>query len=86
MTSRTSDGRTLRLEVDVDGDADREALEGALIAARAAELAELRRRGDRLSFGYGSDSARESMSAEVVDRRRRWTMLDRLINALRESG
>ena len=84
MTPGASDGRTLRLEVDVDGDADVEALEGALIAARAAELAELRRRGDRLAFGYGSDSARESMSDEVVSRRRRWTMLDRLIAALRK--
>jgi hypothetical protein len=74
--------RALVLEVPVDSDADVAALEGALLAARASELAELQRRGDRLSFGYGSDSARESMTAEVADRRRRWTMLDRLISAL----
>ena len=82
MTEEASAARRLRLEIDVDEDGDVEALEGALLAARAAELAELRRRGDRVSFGYGSDSARESMSAEVADRRRRWKMLDRLINAL----
>ena len=86
MTQRASAAGKLHLEVDVEGDADIEALEGALLAARAAELAELRRRGDRLSFGYGSESARESMGAEVVDRRRRWTMLDRLIEAVRRSG
>ena len=85
MTENTSGGDTLRVEVQIDGPADIDALERALLAARAAELAELRRRGDRLSFGYGSDSARDSMSAEVVDRGRRWTMLDRLIEALHRS-
>jgi hypothetical protein len=74
--------RTLHLEVPVDSDADVAALEGALLAARAGELAEVQRRGARLSFGYGSDSARESMDAETVQRRRRWTMLDRLLAAL----
>ena len=86
MTENTPGGDRLRVEVQIDGPADIDALEGALLAARAAELAELRRRGDRLSFGYGSDTARESMSAEVVERRRRWTMLDRLINALRRAS
>jgi hypothetical protein len=85
MTDAAARRRSLRIEIDIDEDADVEALEGALLAARAAELAELRRRGDRLSFGYGSESARESMSAEVLERRRRWTMLDRLIEALRRS-
>jgi hypothetical protein len=85
MTERPSVARTIRLELAVDDDRDVDALEGALIAARAAELAELRRRGDRLSFGYGTESARESMSAEVIARRRRWTMLDRLIDALRRA-
>jgi hypothetical protein len=74
--------RSLRLDVPIDSDEDVAALEGALLAARASELAEVRRRGDRAFFGYGSESARESMSAEVVQRRRRWTMLDRLLTAL----
>jgi hypothetical protein len=72
----------LRLELEVESDADLRALRGALLAARATELAEARRRGDRLSFGYGSESAREGMSAEVVQARRRVEMLDRLIAAL----
>lgn len=72
----------LRLELSVDSEEDLEALRGALLAARASELAEARRRGDRISFGYGSDSAREAMSAEVAQARRRWELLDRLIAAL----
>ena len=73
---------TIRLEIQADSDDELAALRGALLAARATELGEARRRGDRLSFGYGSDTAREGMSAEVVQARRRGEMLDRLIAAL----
>jgi hypothetical protein len=72
----------IRLEIPTGSDEDVQALRGALLAARASELAEARRRGDRLSFGYGSDSAREGMTAEVAQARRRYEMLDRLIAAL----
>jgi hypothetical protein len=58
------------------------ALRGALLAARASELSELQRRAGRLNLGYGSDSARDSMSEETRSLRRRWEMLDRLIAAL----
>ena len=71
----------VRLAFDAD-DNDLAALRGALLAARATELAEARRRGGRLSFGYGTESAREGMSAEVVQARRRYELLDRLIAAL----
>jgi hypothetical protein len=71
----------IRLELDADAD-DIASLRGALLAARATELAEARRRGDRRSFGYGTDSAREGMSAEVIQARRRHELLDRLIAAL----
>lgn len=74
--------RVLRLEVPIESDADLEALRGALLAARASELSKKRRRGDRLSFGYGTDSARETMTDEVDHAERRWTMLDRLLTAL----
>ena len=77
---------TFRLELEVENDDELTALRGALLAARASELSEARRRGDRLSFGYGSDSAREGMSAEVVQARRRVEMLDRLIAALDDAG
>jgi hypothetical protein len=73
---------TIRLEVEADGEDDVTALRGVLLAARASELSEARRRGDRLSFGYGSDSDREGMSAEVVQARRRVELLDRLLAAL----
>jgi hypothetical protein len=73
---------SIRLDVAVDSDDELSALRGALLAARASELAEARRRGDRLSFGYGSDTAREGMTAEVAQARRRHEMVDRLLAAL----
>ena len=74
--------RRLRLEVDVASDEEVAALRSALLSARATELGEVRRRDGRLSYGYGSESARESMSDELTSRRLRWEMLDRLIEAL----
>ena len=50
--------RTLRIVVPIDSDEDVRALRSALLSARASELAEMRRRSDRLSWGYGTDSAR----------------------------
>ena len=75
-------GRVLRVEIPIVSEADVRALRSALLSARATELAEVRRRSGRLSYGYGTDSARESMSAEVDDRERRWMMIDRLLAAL----
>ena len=70
-----------RIALELDGE-DARVLHGALLAARATELAELHRRGFRHSYGKASDSARESMSAEVEHHRRRIDLLDRLIEAL----
>jgi hypothetical protein len=80
-----ADARRVQIQLDIESDADLDALEGALLTARASELSQIKRRGDRHSFGYGSDSARESMSDEVDHHERRWAMLDRLIAALREA-
>lgn len=74
-----------RLELDLDAE-DARTLRGALLAARATELAELHRRGFRHAYGKASDSARESMSAEVRHHRRRIELLDRLIEALNAAG
>ena len=74
--------RTARIDLPIDADDDLRLLRGALLAARATETAELQRRGYRLSTGYGTDSAREGMSAEVGRLRRRVELLDRLIAAL----
>jgi hypothetical protein len=78
--------RVLRLDVAIESEEELTALEGALIAARAAELSQIRRRGDRLAFGYGTDSARETMDDEIDQAERRWTMLDRLLTALKAAA
>jgi hypothetical protein len=78
--------RVLRVEVPIESEADLRALRSALLSARATEFAEVRRRSGRLSYGYGSDSARESMGAEVDDRERRMTMLERLLAALEQEA
>src|SRR6266536_2443360 len=72
--SRLAGRRILHLDVRIDSDDELSA------------LPQVRRRGDRLSFGYGSDSAREGMSAEVDQAERRWTMIDRLLTALDEAS
>jgi hypothetical protein len=70
-----------RIELDLTEEEAR-TLRGALLAARATELAEVHRRDFRHSAGYGSDSARQVMTAEVEHRRRRIDLLDRLLEAL----
>ena len=77
-----SNGRELRIALAIASDDELRALRGALLAARATELSEVQRRAQRHNLGYGTDSQRESMTAEVADRRRRWEMLDRLLTAI----
>jgi hypothetical protein len=79
-----ADRRHVQIRLDIESDAELDALEGALLAARASELSQIKRRGARHSFGYGSESARETMSAEVDHHERRWAMLDRLLAAIRD--
>jgi hypothetical protein len=76
--------RVLRVDISIESDDELAALRGALLAARASELSQVRRRGNRHAFGYGSDSARDTMSAEVDQAQCRHDMLDRLIRALDE--
>ena len=79
--------RTVRLDIALESEEERTALRGALLAAQASELSEIRRRAGRLSFGYGSEATRESMSDVVDQAQLRWTMLGRLLTALdRETG
>ena len=75
--------RVLRLEIPIESDEELAALEGALLAARASEKSLISRRSNRHAFGYGSESARETMTDEVDQAERRSTMLDRLLNALK---
>lgn len=81
MSDGEGDFRSVRIDLPIE-DEDIPILRGALLAARATELAEMHRRGFRHSYGKGSDSARETMSAEVSHHRRRIELLDRLIEAL----
>ena len=71
------------MPIDIDlAPEERQTLRGALLAARATELAEAQRRGFRASYGKQSDSAAASMTAEVEHHLRRIELLDRLIAAL----
>jgi len=74
--------RTLRIDLPVEADDDLGLLRGALLAAKATELAEIKRRDFRMSTGYGTDTAREGMNAEMAQHRRRIELLDRLVRAL----
>lgn len=85
-SSRGSRGRVLRLEVPIESDEELAALEGALLAARAAELSQMRRRGLRHDLGYGSDPARETMNDEVDHAERRWAMLGRLLESVKAAS
>ena len=85
MTDAADEPRTMRVEISLGGPDELELLRGALLAAKATELGEAHRRGARLSFGYGSDSAREDMNAEIVHSRRRADLLDRLVKALADA-
>jgi len=80
---KRDESQRLRLDVTIESKDDLAALEGALLSARAAELSQIRRRGDRLAFGYGSDSARQTMDDELHQAERRHAMLDRLLSALK---
>jgi hypothetical protein len=80
--SGTPRDRRLLVDLPIESDEDLAALRGALLAARATELSELNRRAGRHALGYGSETARESMTAETIRLRRRHDMLDRLLAAL----
>jgi hypothetical protein len=78
-----TDPSILTLEIVLDADTDRAALEQALLRARATELGEVRRHEVRLSAGYGDATTRATMSEELARARTRWTVLDRLLTAVR---
>jgi hypothetical protein len=79
-------GAVLRLEVEVDSDEERLALEQALLRARATELTEVRRRDVRLVAGYGDATTRDAMTAEGQAAKLRHAMLDRVLAALTKAS
>jgi hypothetical protein len=81
-----ADGRVIDLQVRIDSAEERSALEQALLRARASELGEVRRRNVRLVTGYGDATTRDVMGGEADRAQLRWTMLDRLVTALKATG
>ena len=79
------DSKTVELRIPVDSDEELDALEQALLRARATELGEVRRREVRLVAGYGDRTTRDSMTGEGARAKLRWAMLDRVLGALKES-
>jgi hypothetical protein len=81
-----TDRDVLELLIRVASAEELTALEQALLRARATELAEVRRRDTRLVTGYGDATTRDVMTGEAERAQLRWTMLDRLLAALRAAG
>ena len=74
--------RDLRLDLTAS-DAELDALERALLKARAGELSEVRRRGVRLTAGYGDATDRDMMEDEARRAQLAHDALTGLIDALR---
>jgi hypothetical protein len=78
MDESTDEPLRLGLAPDVDLDA----LEQALLRARASELSEVRRRGIRLTAGYGDPTNREVMDDEARRAQARYDALTAVLDAL----
>lgn len=73
-----------RVNVTIDpADIDLDALETALLRARASELTEVRRRQVRLTAGYGDASTRAVMDDEGHRAQLRYDALTGLLEAIR---
>ena len=73
---------TLRLDLD---DEALEALQTALLRARAAELSEVRRRNVRMTAGYGDATNREVMDDEARRAQARYDALTAVLEAIRSA-
>jgi hypothetical protein len=80
---RSGEVRLLRIELSVE-DAEHSALQQALLRARATELGEVRRLEVRLSAGYGDVTTRAAMSGELERARKRFAVLGRLLDEIRQ--
>ena len=76
----TASARDVHLTLDADA---LEALESALLRARAAELSEVRRRNVRLTAGYGDATARDVMDDEGRRAQDRYDALTVVLEAVR---
>jgi hypothetical protein len=73
----------VHLSIEIASAEERDALEQALLRARATELGETRRHQTRLVAGYGDATTRQAMTGEAARSELRRTMLDRVLQALR---
>jgi hypothetical protein len=78
MDESTDEPLRLGLAPDIDLDA----LEQALLRARAGELSEVRRRGVRLTAGYGDPTNREVMDDEARRAQARYDALSAVLEGL----
>ena len=78
----TDPRRMIRLELTTT-EAELDALERALLKARAGELSEVRRRGIRLTAGYGDPTARDVMDDEARRAQLAYDALTGFLEALR---
>jgi Mg2+ and Co2+ transporter CorA len=76
--------RAIDLHLELSAD-ELEELERALLKARATELGEVRRRGVRLTAGYGDATTRDVLDDEGRRAQLRHDALTRLIDALDRS-
>ena len=72
----------MRLELELDP-AEADALERALLKARATELGEVRRRQVRFTAGYGDATTREVLDDEGRLAQLRFDALSRVLEAVR---
>ena len=73
---------TVRLRLDLDDEA-LDALETALLRARAAELSEVRRRNVRMTAGSGDATNRSVMDDEARRAQARYDALSAVLDAVR---
>lgn len=78
------DRRPFRLDLDLDPD-ELDALERALLKARAAELGEVRRRQVRFTAGYGDATTREVLDDEGRRAQMRYDAITVLLEAIQRS-
>ncbi len=76
----TASARDVHLSLDPEA---LDALESALLRARAAELSEVRRRNVRLTAGYGDATARDVMDDEGRRAQDRYDALTAVLDAVR---
>ena len=78
----TEFARELRLDLTAT-EVELDALERSLLKARASELSEVRRRGVRLTAGYGDPTNRDVMDDEARRAQQAHDALTALLEALR---